>query len=81
MCIYVKLEDSELVSVDGRWSPWSSWEKCTVTCGDGKQRKTRVCSSPAPAYGGKNCSGFSVRLKTCNTQSCSTGKRDVNPAP
>ena len=46
---------------------WSSWSKCSKTCGTGK--KTRTIQIP-PKNGGKQCSGSSQ--DNCNTQSCVT---------
>ncbi len=61
------------VVVNGGWSDWSG---CSVECGGG--RKTRTCTSPAPANGGAQCSGVSE--DTCNPQACpdrdSDGIRD-----
>ncbi|MDD2647033.1 MAG: hypothetical protein PHV78_03680 [Patescibacteria group bacterium] len=52
--------------IDGGWSDWSA---CSVSCGGGT--KTRTCTNPAPANGGKNCEGDSSLV--CNTQSCGGG--------
>uniref|UniRef100_UPI000E55899C thrombospondin-2-like n=1 Tax=Urocitellus parryii TaxID=9999 RepID=UPI000E55899C len=43
--------------IDGRWSPWSPWSACTVTCAGGIRERSRVCNSPEPQYGGKDCVG------------------------
>jgi len=56
--------------VDGVFSGWSGWSACTVDCGGGTQDRTRDCSSPAPTYGGYDCSGSTSESQTCNTQSC-----------
>lgn len=53
----------ETQSVDGGWSEWSS---CSAECGGGTQ--TRTCTSPTPAFGGKDCKGD--LMQTCETQSC-----------
>ena len=49
--------------VDGGWSIFSS---CSVACGGGT--KTKTCSNPVPANGGKDCTGDNTN--TCNTQDC-----------
>uniref|UniRef100_A0A4W3JG71 Semaphorin-5A n=1 Tax=Callorhinchus milii TaxID=7868 RepID=A0A4W3JG71_CALMI len=56
--------------VDGIWSCWSSWSKCSVTCGGGHYMRTRSCSNPAPAYGGDICLGLHTEEALCNTQAC-----------
>lgn len=41
---------------------WSAWEDCSVTCGGGKQTRTRDVAVPA-TNGGKACVG-NFGLKT-----------------
>ena len=60
--------------VDGRWSRWSSYTSCTSSCGGGTQTRTRECNSPAPALGGKTCTGSKSETRQCNTNDCA-GKR------
>ncbi|KAK1885091.1 Semaphorin-5A, partial [Dissostichus eleginoides] len=56
--------------VDGSWSCWSSWSKCSVTCGGGHHMRTRTCSNPPPEYGGDICLGLHTEEALCHTQSC-----------
>uniref|UniRef100_A0A8C1UGR2 Thrombospondin 1a n=1 Tax=Cyprinus carpio TaxID=7962 RepID=A0A8C1UGR2_CYPCA len=56
--------------VNGGWGPWSPWDSCSVTCGGGLQHRHRLCNSPAPKYGGKQCMGDSKGTRLCNAQSC-----------
>ncbi|XP_052606687.1 thrombospondin-2 [Peromyscus californicus insignis] len=56
--------------IDGRWSPWSPWSTCTVTCAGGIRERTRVCNSPEPQYGGKDCVGDVKEHQMCNKRSC-----------
>uniref|UniRef100_A0A2K6A0K6 Semaphorin-5A n=1 Tax=Mandrillus leucophaeus TaxID=9568 RepID=A0A2K6A0K6_MANLE len=56
--------------VDGAWSCWSPWTKCSATCGGGHYMRTRSCSNPAPAYGGDICLGLHTEEALCNTQPC-----------
>ena len=56
--------------VDGKWSEWESWGICSVSCGGGYQIRTRKCNTPAPAYAGKDCKGYSHEVRECNTLSC-----------
>ena len=63
-----------LTAVPGGYTKWSSWGKCSVTCGGGVQIRTRTCTNPPPSGGGKNCIeqklGPAKQTKKCNTQPC-----------
>ncbi|XP_025873434.1 semaphorin-5A isoform X2 [Vulpes vulpes] len=56
--------------VDGVWSCWSPWSKCSTTCGGGHYMRTRSCTNPAPAYGGDICLGLHTEEALCNTEPC-----------
>ncbi|XP_048584536.1 uncharacterized protein LOC5510519 isoform X1 [Nematostella vectensis] len=56
--------------VNGGWSEFSEWTKCTKTCGGGKQERTRTCTNPSPSNGGKDCVGDAKEEKDCNTDKC-----------
>jgi hypothetical protein len=43
-------------TVAGNWSPWSEWI-CDVTCGVGRQTRSRSCKNPLPQHGGADCLG------------------------
>ncbi|XP_029430634.1 LOW QUALITY PROTEIN: A disintegrin and metalloproteinase with thrombospondin motifs 7 [Rhinatrema bivittatum] len=58
--------------VHGGWSAWSSWHKCSRTCGAGVQNAERLCTNPTPEYGGKYCLGERQRYRLCNTQPCAS---------
>ena len=55
-----------VISVDGNWSAWGSWGDCSVTCGGGTQRRSRSCTNPPMAHGGKPCTGQSTMIQDCN---------------
>ncbi len=59
-------------SVTGGWTGYGSWGSCSVSCGGGTQTRSRSCTSPAPVYGGANCSGSVTDSQSCNSQSCFT---------
>lgn len=63
---------SFVFAVHGNYSDWSDFMACSVTCGGGKQYKTRTCDNPPPQHGGNNCSklGLSRISRPCNTQNC-----------
>ncbi|XP_058662321.1 thrombospondin-1 [Ammospiza caudacuta] len=56
--------------INGNWGPWSPWDACTVTCGGGLQRRSRLCNNPEPQYGGKTCVGEARGTQVCNKQDC-----------
>ncbi|KAI5614770.1 hemicentin-1 isoform X1 [Silurus asotus] len=56
--------------VDGKWSSWVSWGACSVSCGGGTRQRTRLCASPAPKHGGRQCEGNDVYVDFCNNEPC-----------
>ncbi|KAM9354598.1 thrombospondin-1 [Pholidichthys leucotaenia] len=56
--------------INGGWGPWSPWDTCTVTCGGGNQKRKRLCSDPAPQFGGKDCVGEATMFRVCSNQPC-----------
>ncbi|XP_062599842.1 coadhesin-like, partial [Saccostrea cucullata] len=56
--------------VDGDWTDWSSWSACSVSCGFGTKTRSRQCSNPFPAYGGKDCNGTSSIMDICVQLPC-----------
>ncbi|KAM8806419.1 A disintegrin and metalloproteinase with thrombospondin motifs 14 [Eudromia elegans] len=55
---------------DGAWSSWSQFGSCSRTCGGGVRSRSRSCSHPPPAYGGRPCTGASYEHQVCNTEEC-----------
>ncbi|XP_050572817.1 LOW QUALITY PROTEIN: SCO-spondin-like [Cygnus atratus] len=51
--------------VDGGWSPWGPWSRCSPGCRAGTQAASRQCSNPAPQHGGRGCPGHSQRQRPC----------------
>lgn len=56
--------------VDGKWSQWSAWSSCSVSCENGTRHRTRNCSDPAPAFGGKDCNETSSEIENCAPEAC-----------
>ncbi|XP_063420752.1 endoprotease bli-4-like [Mytilus trossulus] len=50
---------------DGIWSGWSIWSQCTVTCGQGTQRRKRQCNDQINA---RSCIGENSQISSCNTE-------------
>ncbi|XP_020632434.1 coadhesin-like isoform X5 [Orbicella faveolata] len=56
--------------IDGNWARWQRWSVCTKSCGGGTQDRTRTCSNPPPAYGGRDCRGKNKEARSCNNRPC-----------
>ena len=68
------LTNEKLKTVDGKFSDWSPWSPCSVTCGIGMKNRTRSCMSPEPQFGGKSCTeqalGPSMEATQCYLTPC-----------
>ncbi|XP_071137132.1 chondroadherin-like [Mytilus edulis] len=51
---------------------WRSWvnSTCSVTCGNGILYRNRICDSPIPSAGGKDCEGSSEETLECSLNKC-----------
>lgn len=56
--------------IDGKYGDWSSWSKCSLSCGGGSKSRSRRCNNPSPQYGGKQCSGNGEEYSSCNSHPC-----------
>jgi len=54
---------SGVIKINGGWS---SWSKCSVTCGAGT--RSRKCTNPPPSNGGADCYGRN--RESCNEPAC-----------
>ncbi|XP_053383845.1 uncharacterized protein LOC128550026 [Mercenaria mercenaria] len=62
-----KVEDNcgDQRSIDGNWSTWSPWTACSEDCGTGNKTRTRTCTAPVPANGGKYCTEDDTDIISC----------------
>lgn len=56
--------------VNGQYTHWSEWSKCDQDCGLGNQTRSRNCTDPEPANGGKPCIGKAMDYMTCKIKDC-----------
>ncbi|KAH9592566.1 hypothetical protein MS3_00004447 [Schistosoma haematobium] len=57
--------------INGGWGTWSSWSHCSHSCGGGQRRRTRICDSPVPAYGGEDCPPTGgTETSECQSEPC-----------
>ena len=58
--------------INGGYTEWTEFSKCTKSCGNGTQKRARNCSNPEPQYDGANCSslGRPLEIQQCNTHHC-----------
>uniref|UniRef100_A0A4W3JWV4 Hemicentin 1 n=1 Tax=Callorhinchus milii TaxID=7868 RepID=A0A4W3JWV4_CALMI len=75
-CVARNLMGSALVKVSltiqvhGGFSKWLAWGPCSVTCGQGVQKRRRLCTNPLPANGGRPCQGASEEGRGCQAKPC-----------
>ncbi|KAF7648727.1 hypothetical protein LDENG_00152740 [Lucifuga dentata] len=61
----------ERCPVDGGLSHWGRWSPCSLSCGGlGLKTRSRSCTQPAPAYGGKDCQGPRQETMYCQVPDC-----------
>ena len=57
--------------VDGGLSLWGPWSPCSLSCGGlGVKVRSRDCTQPSPAHGGKDCRGPRQETTYCQTPDC-----------
>ena len=66
--------DKCFLLVDGGFSLWTTWTKCSEFCGTGTQKRHRTCNNPIPKCAGMECD---ASLATQEKRDC-TGSCDGN---
>lgn len=59
-------------TVNGGYSPWTTWSACPSKCGKSAayRSRTRQCNNPKPAFGGRPCVGPPVEKELCPVKLC-----------
>ncbi|XP_060113829.1 adhesion G protein-coupled receptor B2 isoform X2 [Heteronotia binoei] len=57
-----------LCPVEGQWLDWGSWSRCSVSCSNGTQQRTRKCS--VSAHGWAECKGAHADARECYNPEC-----------
>ncbi|XP_076112267.1 uncharacterized protein LOC143080345 [Mytilus galloprovincialis] len=65
-----KGELCEIAIVDGGWTRWDDWTKCSTSCGNGTRHRGRSCSNPLPDNGGLTCNGTDTEIGDCTLEPC-----------
>ncbi|KAM8998507.1 adhesion G protein-coupled receptor B2 isoform 3-T4 [Ara ararauna] len=58
--------------VEGQWLEWGAWSRCSVTCANGTQQRTRKCS--VSAHGWAECHGAHADARECSNPTCPNSK-------
>ena len=66
------------ISVDGGFSPWSIFSKCSTDCGEGTKTRTRTCTNPEPAFGGEECNGPVIDTQKCVVIDCPGKEKETS---
>lgn len=53
--------------IDGKFTDWSDWSACSVSCGGGYQLAVRSCD---PTFTSTDCRGDTIKTKLCNANLC-----------
>ncbi|NXE93210.1 AGRB2 protein, partial [Menura novaehollandiae] len=59
--------------VEGQWLEWGAWSRCSVTCANGTQQRTRKCS--VSAHGWAECRGAHADARECSNPACPTDSK------
>ena len=65
----------------GQWSAGSGGSRCNKACGLGKQGERRLCDSPAPTNGGKQCTKEDGKLAIVEERSVDCQVKECSGRP
>ena len=64
-CIYMV---DAVAGDEGSWAAWGDWGSCSVTCGEGTQKRKRICRNGDQEIDG--CTGESYTTQMCQQNNC-----------
>ncbi|XP_039876227.1 adhesion G protein-coupled receptor B2 isoform X13 [Simochromis diagramma] len=67
----IAIAPRDVRQVEGQWSDWGPWSKCSVTCDTGTEQRQRRCSPSV--HGWAECKGPHQESRECTNPSCSGG--------
>jgi len=59
-----------LFPVNGGWSAYTAFSKCSKQCGPGTKTRSRKCNNPSPLNGGRECVGSATETVKCEEKPC-----------
>ncbi|KAM7449367.1 hypothetical protein ABFA07_002738 [Porites harrisoni] len=62
--------NSAHASIQGVWTQWGSYSKCSKSCGSGLQSRVRKCINPSNPSGHERCPGPFRQRRPCNQSPC-----------
>ena len=62
-------------AVPASWGSWTQWSGCSVSCGGGRQSRSRSC------VGGNTCTGQNAQFRDCNQLDCPQRKHCSKMTP
>ncbi|XP_052832006.1 SCO-spondin isoform X2 [Octopus bimaculoides] len=60
---------TDVTPMNGEWDEWSSWAPCSTSCGNGRQKRVRICLPNRT-----HCDGNRKEVKHCMERNCTQGK-------
>ncbi|KAF7994238.1 hypothetical protein HCN44_003328 [Aphidius gifuensis] len=70
------ISSNEMKTINGGWSDYGSFSKCSRTCGGGIKSRHRYCNNPTPMYGGQYCLGKKIDYQICALKKCPQETQD-----
>lgn len=57
-------------AIEGVFTIWSEWGRCSASCGEGVMKRNRTCKSPYQQFENIICIGLPVEENRCVSKSC-----------